>query len=56
MSVRDALPALAREQREALVLQHFADLSVPQVADLLEVPEATVKARLARGRWALAPF
>ena len=38
----------------ALVLHHLADLSVAEVARELEVPEGTIKARLSRGRAALA--
>lgn len=49
-----ALRTLPAAQREVLVLHHIADLSVPQVANELGVPEGTVKARLSRGRAALA--
>jgi RNA polymerase sigma-70 factor (ECF subfamily) len=35
-------------------LHHLADLPVAEVACTLGVPEGTVKARLARGRAALA--
>ncbi|MGL5851495.1 MAG: RNA polymerase sigma factor [Phycicoccus sp.] len=37
-----------------MVLHHIADLSVHQIATDLGVPEGTVKARLSRGRAALA--
>lgn len=50
----DALRALPLEQREAIVLHHPADLPVFEVAQTLGVPEGTVKARLSRGRAALA--
>ncbi|WP_407939618.1 RNA polymerase sigma factor [Motilibacter aurantiacus] len=56
VAVRDALAVLPRTQREALVLHYFADLSVQQIADMLDVPTGTVKARLARGRRALTPL
>ena len=56
VAVRDALAQLDRKQREALVLHYFADLPVQDIADLLGVPTGTVKARLARGRKALAPL
>lgn len=49
-----ALRALSADQREAIVLHHIADLSVQEVAASLSVPEGTVKARLSRGRTALA--
>ncbi|MGL5816105.1 MAG: SigE family RNA polymerase sigma factor [Phycicoccus sp.] len=49
-----ALLALPAAQREAVVLHHVADLSVQQIAADLGVPVGTVKARLSRGRAALA--
>lgn len=51
-----ALRRLAPATREAVVLHHLADLPVTEVAATLGVPEGTVKARLARGRTALARF
>lgn len=51
----DALRKVPAEQRRALVLHHLCDLSVEQVAAETGVPAGTVKARLARGRAALAP-
>jgi RNA polymerase sigma-70 factor, ECF subfamily len=51
----DALRRLPAEQRRALVLYHLCDLTVAQVAAETGVPTGTVKARLARGRAALAP-
>jgi RNA polymerase sigma-70 factor (ECF subfamily) len=42
----DSLPV---EQRIALVLHYALDLSVPQVAEALSVPEGTVKSRLHAG-------
>jgi RNA polymerase sigma-70 factor (ECF subfamily) len=49
-----ALRALPRAQREAIALHHLAGLPVHEVAATLGVPGGTVKARLARGRTALA--
>lgn len=49
-----ALTTLPAAQREALVLFHFADLPVDEIARELGVPSGTVKARLSRGRAALA--
>jgi RNA polymerase sigma-70 factor (ECF subfamily) len=51
-----ALRRLAPPTREAVVLHHLADLPVGEVAATLGVPVGTVKARLARGRAALARF
>lgn len=49
-----ALARLPVEQRTAIVLHHLCDLSVADVARETDVPVGTVKARLARGRRALA--
>ena len=49
-----ALRQLPEAQRQALVLHHIADLPVHAVAEEVGVPEGTVKARLSRGRTALA--
>ena len=49
-----ALKQLPEAQRQALVLHHIADLPVHDVAREVGVPEGTIKARLSRGRAALA--
>jgi RNA polymerase sigma-70 factor, ECF subfamily len=49
-----ALRNLPAAQREAIALHHLAGLPVHEVATTLGVPSGTVKARLARGRAALA--
>jgi RNA polymerase sigma-70 factor (ECF subfamily) len=49
-----ALRRLSPPTREAVVLHHVADLPVGEVAAVLGVPVGTVKARLSRGRAALA--
>jgi RNA polymerase sigma-70 factor (ECF subfamily) len=49
-----ALKQLPATQREAIALHHIADLPVHEVAATLGVPAGTVKARLSRGRTALA--
>jgi RNA polymerase sigma-70 factor (ECF subfamily) len=49
-----ALQRLSRATREVIVLHHLADLSVHDVAEALDVPVGTVKARLSRGRAMLA--
>jgi RNA polymerase sigma-70 factor, ECF subfamily len=50
----DALRRLPEVQRRALVLHHLCDLPVDAVAAETGVPTGTVKARLSRGRAALA--
>jgi RNA polymerase sigma-70 factor, ECF subfamily len=52
--VVEALRQLAVTQREVLALHYLADLQLAQIAELLGVPEGTVKSRLKRGRDALA--
>ena len=54
LAVIAALRQLPEAQREAVALHHLADLPVVEIADLLGVPEGTVKSRLMRGREALA--
>jgi RNA polymerase sigma-70 factor (ECF subfamily) len=54
VAVVAALKQLPENQRRALVLHHIADLPVAQVAREVGAPEGTVKARLSRGRAALA--
>jgi RNA polymerase sigma-70 factor (ECF subfamily) len=52
----EALRKLPAEQRRAVVLYHLCDRSVAEIAADTEAPVGTVKARLARGRAALAPY
>jgi len=49
-----ALRKIPEAQRRAIVLHHLSGLSVTEVAHETGAPEGTVKARLARGRAALA--
>ncbi|HEY3014711.1 MAG TPA: SigE family RNA polymerase sigma factor [Nocardioides sp.] len=49
-----ALEQLPRVQREAIAMHHLADLPVNEIAAALGISSGTVKARLARGRAALA--
>jgi RNA polymerase sigma-70 factor (ECF subfamily) len=54
VALMTALRALPENQRQALVLHHLCDLPVHAVAREVGVPEGTIKARLSRGRTALA--
>lgn len=54
VAVAEALTQLPADQRRAIVLYHLCDLSVAEVAHEVGSPAGTVKARLARGRAALA--
>src|SRR5262249_10853360 len=50
---RDALERgfrqLDPQHRAVLVLHHYAGYSVPEIAELVDLPEGTVKSRLHRG-------
>lgn len=48
--VRQALLRLPTEQREVIVLRHFAELSYEEVAATLRIPAKTVKSRLFSAR------
>ncbi|WP_078965816.1 SigE family RNA polymerase sigma factor [Streptomyces aureocirculatus] len=54
LALVEALRRIPDAQRLAIVLHHLCDLSVEQVASETGAPTGTVKARLARGRAALA--
>ncbi|PBC79313.1 RNA polymerase sigma-70 factor (sigma-E family) [Streptomyces sp. TLI_235] len=53
VAVRAALAALRPKQRAVLVLRYWEDLSVADTADLLGMPESTVRSHTARGLAAL---
>lgn len=55
LAVVDALRRISDDQRLAIVLYHYVGLSVEEVAAETGALPGTVKARLARGRRALAP-
>lgn len=48
--LRTAIRALPKEQRAAIALFHFEDMSVAEVAVALDVPAGTVKTRLMHAR------
>ncbi|WP_051451562.1 RNA polymerase sigma factor [Actinospica robiniae] len=50
-----ALQKITPELRQVIVLHHLLDLSVEEICAETGVPSGTVKARLVRGRKALAP-
>lgn len=49
VAVRQAVGSLPKRQRSVLVLRYFADLSVHDVAETLDMPEGTVKTLTRRG-------
>ena len=48
LEVRQAIVGLSEEHKHVVMLRYFADLSVPQVAQVLGCREGTVKSRLHR--------
>jgi RNA polymerase sigma-70 factor, ECF subfamily len=54
VSLSTAIRTLPPRQREAVVLYHLAGLSIDEIASQVHSPPGTVKARLSRGRAALA--
>jgi DNA-directed RNA polymerase specialized sigma24 family protein len=54
LAIVAALRKIPADQRLAIVLYHYANLSVGEIAAETGAPPNTVKARLARGRKALA--
>jgi RNA polymerase sigma-70 factor (ECF subfamily) len=55
IAVVAALRKISADQRMAIVLYHYAGLSIEEIAAETGAAPGTVKARLARGRKALAP-
>jgi len=48
-----AFRTLTTEQRAAIVLQYYRDLTLPQIAEVLQVPLGTVRSRLHYAKRAL---
>lgn len=55
-SVLEALRLIPLEMRVALELYYWEELSAPELARVLDIPEGTVRGRLRRGREALAAW
>lgn len=51
--VQSALMDLQSDYRAAIVLRHYSDCSYAQMAEILQIPEKTVKSRLYSARQAL---
>ena len=56
LTLVSALRKIPEPQRRAIVLHHLVGLSIEEIAAETGAPAGTVKARLARGRKALAPL
>jgi RNA polymerase sigma-70 factor (ECF subfamily) len=52
--VRDGLRSLSPELKEAVILRDLEGMAYQEIADLLNIPEGTVKSRINRGRIELA--
>ena len=52
--VQEALTRISPELREAVILRDLQDLDYKEIAQVLRIPEGTVKSRISRGRAELA--
>lgn len=52
--VQEALTRISPELREAVILRDLQDLDYKEIAQVLNIPEGTVKSRISRGRAELA--
>ena len=52
--VRNALMKSPETYRSVLILRHYEDLKFREIADVLDIPEGTVKSRMAEGLTQLA--
>jgi len=52
--VRAALARISPDLREAVILRDLQDMDYKEIAQVLRVPEGTVKSRINRGRMELA--
>jgi RNA polymerase sigma factor (sigma-70 family) len=52
--VQKALAQVSAELREAVILRDLQDLDYKEIAQVLDIPEGTVKSRISRGRAELA--
>jgi len=52
--VQSALARISPELREAVILRDLQDLDYKEIAQVLHIPEGTVKSRISRGRAELA--
>ena len=52
--IQQALAQLSPELREAVILRDLEDMDYKEIAQVLRIPEGTVKSRISRGRGELA--
>ena len=53
-SIQQALAQLSPELREAVIFRDLQDMDYKEIAEVLRIPEGTVKSRISRGRGELA--
>jgi RNA polymerase sigma-70 factor (ECF subfamily) len=54
VKIQSALKQLSPELREAVILRDLEDMDYKEIAQVLRIPEGTVKSRISRGRGELA--
>lgn len=54
--IENAILTLPLKQREVIIHFYFEEMSVLEIAKLLNIPESTIKTRLRRGRELLKPI
>ena len=54
VKIQQALTQLSPELREAVILRDLNDMDYKEIAEVLHVPQGTVKSRISRGRGELA--
>ena len=52
--IQEALKQVSPELREAVILRDLEDMDYKEIAEVLGVPQGTVKSRISRGRSELA--
>ena len=52
--VQEALTRVSPDLREAVILRDLQDMDYREIAQVLGIPEGTVKSRISRGRAELA--
>jgi RNA polymerase sigma-70 factor, ECF subfamily len=52
--VQNALARVSPELREAVILRDLQDMDYKEIAQVLSIPQGTVKSRISRGRAELA--
>ena len=53
--IGNAILRLPLKHREVLVYYYFEEMTIVQIAELLQIPQSTVKTRLSRGKELLRP-